>query len=274
MFGVRLLLQRSGCCQLHNFSCTCRAGVSASIWRQQRCVWSVSGHEPALRWRLRTALNAGVRVTDASFRGSDPCVWRCQHAGLRSCLDASLWRLWRRCSPARCPANRAGLHAADRQHACLVAVHCKCTRASEQELGFVTAAPAVPGDCRQLADADCGAGFGQQPQQQQPQGRGTRVAPWQRTAEKEGTAGNQQTVQFMTITSMPQYRGKSVEELRWEDYQVWPLSAAAAPGRLQHCQKLVRLCRTACLCKLLLLLQMQLGARMAGPAVCNLQSSH
>ena len=66
-------------------------------------------------------------------------------------------------------------------------------------------------------------GFGQQQQQQQqqqPAGRGTRVAPWSKTMEKEGTAGNQQNVSFMTIACMPQYRGKSTEELRWEDYQV------------------------------------------------------
>ena len=66
------------------------------------------------------------------------------------------------------------------------------------------------------------AGFGQQPQQ--PAGRGTRVAPWSKTVEKEGTTGNQQNVNFMTIACMPQYRGKSAEELRWEDYQVLPSS--------------------------------------------------
>ena len=54
------------------------------------------------------------------------------------------------------------------------------------------------------------------------------MAPWSKTVEKEGTTGNQQNVNFMTIACMPQYLGKSAEELRWEDYQACPLTEATS----------------------------------------------
>lgn len=59
-----------------------------------------------------------------------------------------------------------------------------------------------------------GAGFG---------GQGTRGVPWQKTQELDSstTGGAKTTVFYNAITAMPQYAGKSVEELRWEDYQVW-----------------------------------------------------
>lgn len=44
---------------------------------------------------------------------------------------------------------------------------------------------------------------------------GTAVAKYAETAINE----NNQMVKFLTITAMEQYKNKSNEELRWEDYQ-------------------------------------------------------
>jgi hypothetical protein len=51
-------------------------------------------------------------------------------------------------------------------------------------------------------------------QQQQGQGGGTRVAPYQVTQKQDGSS----TIQLQAITAMPQYEHKSFEELRFEDY--------------------------------------------------------
>ena len=64
----------------------------------------------------------------------------------------------------------------------------------------------------------CPAGlFGQQ--QQQPQATGTRNLPYQTTSLTDVSKPNERQ-NFKTICAMPQYSSKSVEELRWEDYQV------------------------------------------------------
>lgn len=46
---------------------------------------------------------------------------------------------------------------------------------------------------------------------------GTRVMPYQKTVEKDGTGATGQPTQanFLSITAMPAYQQKSVEELRW-----------------------------------------------------------
>jgi len=61
---------------------------------------------------------------------------------------------------------------------------------------------------------------------------GTRVAPYSKTVEKDGssTATGQAQGNFISITAMPQYQGKSVEELRFEDYTAGVKSAAAGPA--------------------------------------------
>ena len=64
----------------------------------------------------------------------------------------------------------------------------------------------------------CPAGlFGQQ--QQQQQATGTRTVPYQTTSLTDASKPTERQ-NFKTICAMPQYSSKSVEELRWEDYQV------------------------------------------------------
>jgi hypothetical protein len=52
---------------------------------------------------------------------------------------------------------------------------------------------------------------------------GSRVAPYSKFQDKDSSSssgtGAPTTVQYNSITAMPQYQAKSVEELRWEDYQ-------------------------------------------------------
>ena len=52
--------------------------------------------------------------------------------------------------------------------------------------------------------------------------QGTRLAPYQKHQDRDQSAGTSAggPVYYNTITAMPQYQNKSVEELRWEDYQV------------------------------------------------------
>lgn len=50
--------------------------------------------------------------------------------------------------------------------------------------------------------------------------RGTRVVPWRKTRETDcSSTGTRSTVYYISISCMPEYTRKSVEELRWEDYQ-------------------------------------------------------
>lgn len=58
-------------------------------------------------------------------------------------------------------------------------------------------------------------GFGA-PQQQ---AAGTRSVPWRKTAASDSTSGKSDG-NYLSIVAMPEYAGKSFEELRWEDYQV------------------------------------------------------
>ena len=48
---------------------------------------------------------------------------------------------------------------------------------------------------------------------------GTKQVPYQVTQENEASGNSSTVVKYQTITFMPSYRGKSVEELRFEDYQ-------------------------------------------------------
>lgn len=55
---------------------------------------------------------------------------------------------------------------------------------------------------------------------------GTRAVPYTKTIDQDqsstsSTTGQKQTVHLNSISAMKQYEGKSPEELRWEDYQVW-----------------------------------------------------
>lgn len=59
------------------------------------------------------------------------------------------------------------------------------------------------------------AGFGGQQQQQ----NGTRAVQWRRTVSTD-TSGGKNDGYYQSISAMPEYTGKSFEELRWEDYQV------------------------------------------------------
>mmetsp|Transcript_10635 Transcript_10635/g.29106 ORF Transcript_10635/g.29106 Transcript_10635/m.29106 type:complete len:1605 (-) Transcript_10635:206-5020(-) len=62
-------------------------------------------------------------------------------------------------------------------------------------------------------------------------GQGTRIAPFQKTVERDGTAPNTSTMaNYMSITAMPQYVNKSVEELRFEDYQANVKTGSSAPA--------------------------------------------
>ena len=49
---------------------------------------------------------------------------------------------------------------------------------------------------------------------------GTRGVPWRQTEHVvESSLGTEREV-YMSISAMPEYGNKSVEELRWEDQQV------------------------------------------------------
>lgn len=65
-------------------------------------------------------------------------------------------------------------------------------------------------------DIDHVLGFGA-PQQQQA--AGTRSVAWRKTAASDSTSGKSDG-NYLSIVAMPEYAGKSFEELRWEDYQV------------------------------------------------------
>ena len=89
----------------------------------------------------------------------------------------------------------------------------------QQGFGFGGAAgssPAFGQQPGQTASVFGGAGgaFGQQ-----PTAVGTKQVPYQVTAESETSGNNSTMVKYQTITMMQAYRGKSVEELRFEDYQ-------------------------------------------------------
>ena len=69
-----------------------------------------------------------------------------------------------------------------------------------------------------MPSLNCPAGLFSQ-QQQQPQATGTRTLPYQTTSLTDASKPTERQT-FKTICAMPQYSSKSVEELRWEDYQV------------------------------------------------------
>ena len=52
-----------------------------------------------------------------------------------------------------------------------------------------------------------------------PQVAGTRSVLWKKTSARDASSGKPDG-QYLSIVAMPQYAGKSFEELRWEDYQV------------------------------------------------------
>ena len=65
--------------------------------------------------------------------------------------------------------------------------------------------------------------------------RGTRLLPWAamgQPADLEGPPGYQWELNLTTIACKPEYRAKSVEELRWEDYQVCSSRPACLEDRL------------------------------------------
>ncbi|CAL4914334.1 unnamed protein product [Urochloa decumbens] len=52
------------------------------------------------------------------------------------------------------------------------------------------------------------------------QARGTRIKPYAQTPDADGaTSGTQAAAKLDSISAMPEYKDKSHEELRWEDYQ-------------------------------------------------------
>jgi hypothetical protein len=64
------------------------------------------------------------------------------------------------------------------------------------------------------------------------QNMGSRVAPYQKHQDKDtssSTAGASTVVYYSSITAMPAYQTKSVEELRWEDYSAGVKNASSAP---------------------------------------------
>lgn len=56
----------------------------------------------------------------------------------------------------------------------------------------------------------------------QPQAAGTRAVPYQKTIEKDGASstGTPVNANFLSISAMPQYQSKSVEELRCVEWGV------------------------------------------------------
>ena len=83
-----------------------------------------------------------------------------------------------------------------------------------------------------------GGGFGQGGAMQQ--NRGTRGVAWRKTQEiDQSSTGTRTTVQFNSISCMPEYVTKSAEELRWEDYQdgnKGGTQAGQAPGMFGQTQ--------------------------------------
>lgn len=67
------------------------------------------------------------------------------------------------------------------------------------------------------------------PSQQQGQGGGTRVAPYQVTQKQDGSS----TIQLQAISAMPQYEHKSFEELRYEDYSQGNRGSSTPQASLQ-----------------------------------------
>jgi hypothetical protein len=61
--------------------------------------------------------------------------------------------------------------------------------------------------------------------------QGSRLVPYQKHQDKDQSGGTSSggPVYYNTITAMPQYLSKSVEELRWEDYQAGVKNGASAP---------------------------------------------
>jgi nuclear pore complex protein Nup98-Nup96 len=55
--------------------------------------------------------------------------------------------------------------------------------------------------------------------------------PYQKHQDKDQSGGTSSggPVYYNTITAMPQYQNKSVDELRWEDYQAGVKNASSAP---------------------------------------------
>jgi nuclear pore complex protein Nup98-Nup96 len=52
------------------------------------------------------------------------------------------------------------------------------------------------------------------------QAGGTRIKPYAQTPDVDGTtSGTQPAAKLDSISAMPEYKDKSHEELRWEDYQ-------------------------------------------------------
>jgi len=81
-------------------------------------------------------------------------------------------------------------------------------------------------------------------------GSGTRAVPYQKTQDTDSqtsAGGQKQIVYFSSITAMPAYQAKSVEELRAEDYAVRPAAARRRPTGLAA-DAWVRVKSTACAC--------------------------
>ncbi|KAG1657439.1 hypothetical protein FOA52_011719 [Chlamydomonas sp. UWO 241] len=110
--------------------------------------------------------------------------------------------------------------------------------AATQPAGFGAAAQPAAGGMFGGGSPPGGGMFGQQ-QQPQQQAVGTRQVAYVKTQEKEGAptaTGAQAVANYITLTAMPAYQGKSQEELRWEDYQAGVKSSAAGPPAQQQQQ--------------------------------------
>jgi hypothetical protein len=62
---------------------------------------------------------------------------------------------------------------------------------------------------------------------------GTRVAPYVKHQDKDTSSTNAASatvVYYSSISAMPAYNTKSVEELRWEDYSAGVKNANSAPA--------------------------------------------
>lgn len=76
------------------------------------------------------------------------------------------------------------------------------------------------------ASQGIGGGFGGSPSPS----RGTRTATYRKTQEIDtSSTGSRSTIYFNSISCMPEYNTKSVEELRWEDYQDGVKGGGASP---------------------------------------------
>ena len=51
------------------------------------------------------------------------------------------------------------------------------------------------------------------------QAGGTRIKPYAQTPDVDGATSGTQPAKLDSISAMPEYKDKSHEELRWEDYQ-------------------------------------------------------